>query len=648
MRSKRVLAFVVALCCCATLSGCNDNEELAELRNIEALNAESELISVNMSASEKEAAVYAQVSNRTLLDLSTLAPVEDSDKDAIITYMESVDAQLCGTLLASDGVIDTCYTDYLLMEFEKTPYYWQRSSMNIRGMDTTSRSIVVDVTYKTIDFKKDVQSASTIVKGEPDYETKLKVRYSRWLAVLESLYRYSQEKPEAQAMKQEFEANYGKIEDILDSQRDISLTSRVYETGNQKTYTGLVDHEQEKGGATMVVRYVLVPNYTLGINQGYTCQHMYVLSYALDNDMTEGRTLYNEEDCAVVADNVYSALIRYYKCLDESNFTGLYGLVDSFADLDKYYEDYFDTSYRKHDSFTLSIFDIRGTTIECGVTLSRKVRAKGSNMSLPIYTDRYYYVFELIDDKLMIKQEILLSSMLEGEPAISTNTVDTTGFTSSISLTNDDKKDIENLIANFGAQQLLADSSSDTFADLVDMSLSNSQLSTLKSNMLSVHGKTKATWIISYLQGQQNYASVKCRELVQTEDNKIVELVVTYDFIYKGGSWIIYDYKVLSRVTLDTTDLTTKNALCIVSPNSVDSLVSQVNGGGTVEETGDLVDNSFGESIDYKEYKPALKSGKVTKDNTTELQSGTEVTASDTSNIDITDVTSETTTVSLS
>ena len=246
MRKKRVSTLVAALTCCTLLAGCGGSTaEIAELKNIEALNTESELVNVNMSVNEKEAAIYAQVSNRTLLDLSSLDAVPSSDKDAVVSYMDSVDAQLCGTLSADDGVIDSCYTDYLLTEFERTPYYWQRSSMNIRGMDASSRSIVVDVTYKTIDFKKDVKAESTIVMGEPNYDTKLKVRYERWLSILEKLYGFSGgggEEESAQQLKQSFEDNYGKVDDIIAEQRDLTPTQDVYETGNQKTYTGPVSY----------------------------------------------------------------------------------------------------------------------------------------------------------------------------------------------------------------------------------------------------------------------------------------------------------------------------------------------------------------------------------------------------------------------
>ena len=601
---KRTMAMCLAIIMAGAMSGCS-NEAVEDLKEIEALNGESEFADVNMSVTEKEAAVYAQVSDRTLLDLTTLAEVSSNDRQAVESYMDSVDAQLCGTLVKENGVIDECYTNYLLMEFQKTPYYWQRTQTKIMGMDSASRSIVVDVTYKTIDFEKEVQKDSPIVKGEPNYDQLLSVRYDRWIDILDMKYGYGD--IEYEATLAEFERVYGKAEEIIESQRESSLTDMIYETGNQKTYSELIDSDIEKIGATMTVRFVLVPQYTLGINQGYNCRHMYVTNYALNSDPTNGMQLYTEEDCAAVASSVYDTLYRYYVCKDENNFSGLYKLTDDFAGLDKHYEDLFDTSYRKHDNFDLSIFSIQGTKIECGVSISTKVRAKGSNITFPIYTDRYYYTIELIDGGLQITNEVLLSRVIEGEPAINTDAVSTTGFTSNISLTNSDKKEIEKLIAELGAQQLLNDTVSDNFNDLIDMSLSQSQVDNIKDVAKSITGAKKAVWIVSYLQGHSNYASVKCKELYQAADNAVTEVTATYDFIYKGGKWYIYGYSLSTPVRLDTTELTTKNALCVCSAGKVDSLITQT---GSSKDEKPKEEAAAVITLDHSEYTPTLKKEK--------------------------------------
>lgn len=605
MRKKVVLLLLVGVLSSSVLTGCT-NEEIDELNSISALNTESNVSTLKLSASDEEAAIYAQVSDRTLLDLTTLEKVDKTDEQAVISYMESVDAQLCGTLSSSEGVIEDYYTDYLLMEFEKTPYFWQRSEMNIRGMDAKSRSIIVDITYRTIDYEKDVQGSSYIALGEPNYEQKMQVRFERWLGILSQKYGYSNTSWESDY--NQFVSVYGEPADIIEAQKATSLTTRIYEKGIQGTYNGLVDSEEEKSHATMVVRYILVPQYTLGINQGFNCEHMYLLSYALSDDPTDGRELYNEEGSAKIVDSVYELIYSIHQSEDEDNYLGLYSLIHSFESLDKYYNDLFDTSYRKHDNFTISLFDVSGTTIECGVTVSAKVRAKGSNMTMPIYKQRWYYVIELIDGKLQVTNAVLLSSELEGEPTINTEEIETTGFTSKIVLDNEDKRSLENLIANFGTLQLLGDTSSDKFSEVVDTSISTSQMSILKESMASISGATRVTWISSYLQGQSNYASIKCKELFQKSDNSITEATVTYEFINKGNKWYVYSYTVNSSAKLDTTDLATKGSLCIVVPGEVKDMHSQVvTTGGNTENSAEA--GIVGTITKYEVYEPVAKTG---------------------------------------
>ena len=603
MKKKVVSITSLLLVSSILLSGCG-NSEISELNNISALNSESKVSGIKLSASDEEAVVYTQVSDRTLLDLTTLESVDSTDEQEVIAYMDSVDAQLCGTLSASDGVIDEYYTNYLLMEFQKTPYYWQRSSMNIRGMDATSRSIVVDVTYKTIDYAKDVKAGSYICLGEPNYEQKLQTRYERWISILSQKYGYSNTSWESDY--NQFVSVYGEPSEIIEAQKADSLTTQIYEKGNQTTYSGLVDSEEEDSSASMTVRYILVPQYTLGINQGFNCEHMYVLNYALDNDPTEEKELYNEEGSSRIADSVYELLNSYYQCEDENDFSGLYSLTSNFSELDKYYEDYFETTYRKHDNFTISLFDVSGTEIECGVSVSTKIRAKGSNMTMPIYTQRWYYTIELIDGSLKITNAVLLSTELEGEPTINTEEVETSGFTSKITLDNQDKVNLENLIANFGVLQIKGDRTSDDFSDIVDTSISQSQMTELKTSMDSVSGVTRVTWITSYLQGQSNYASIKCRELFQKDDNSIVEATVTYEFINKGNKWYVYNYTVNSSAKLDTTDLATKNSLCTVDASQVIALNSQVVSTGS-DNTQAADTGIIGTITEYDAYTPTTK-----------------------------------------
>ena len=568
--------------------------------------------------------IYAQFIDRQLLDLSTLDACDESQVQQVVNYMDSVDSQLTGNIATisytdtvskyfledmfdDDAVIDTNFTDYLLTFFEKTPYYWQRTKTTIRGVDAESQSIVVDVQYKTIDFEKAVMPDSTIVLGEPNYETMLEVRYNKWLNILNTRYNNPAD-PMLPSITNEFIVHYGNPEDIIAEQRSLRPTATIYNTGNQTTYTGLIDSEAENSHATCTVRYILVPDYVLGVNLGITCKHMYITDYKLENDFTEDLEQFTEEGYATVTDSVYSLIYSYFTCIDESDFDGLYKLSHNFQSMDKYYIDVFTTSYRKHEGFSVSLFDITGTHITCGITISSKERAKGSEITFPSYTDRYYAELELIGDTLKVKNLILLSRKLEGEPAINVDDAETSGFNAKIDLDNEDRLSIEKLICDFSALQLLDDTSSDAFSDVVDISIPSSQLTSLKTAMSSNSGVNKVVWLTNYQQGTSNYASVKCRELFQDETNAIIQADAIYDFILKGGKWYIYNYTVTSAVRLDTTNLNTTGSLCLVTPGKVEAYNSQIK--GTVSTDLDNVSDTS-VSFDHKAYTPTLKNGDV-------------------------------------
>lgn len=602
---KKFVVYLFVVCCLFSLTGCG-NEDVKSLSSLKSVDTEANVSIVSISATDKENLIYSQVSDRTLLDLTTLESPTAEEVDAVKVYMDSVDAQLCGTLSEENGVIDSCFTNYLLFEFEKTPYYWQREKMSILGVDSSSRSVVLDVQYKTINFPKTVKGDSTIVRGEPNYDTKSEVRLNRYLDILDDKYG-SRVNVDWESELALFESVYGSVEEILKEQQSETLTNEVFTYGNQITYTGLVNNEIENTSrGTMVIRYVLTPRYSLGINLGLNCTHMYIVSYNLDSAEVNNEeylsTVYNDE--TGITDEVKSVLSRYYTCIDDENYTGLYSLVRNFGSLDKYFSDYFSTAYHKYDDFSVTVHSVQGTRIECTSTVSRKVRARGSSMSLPIYTDTYYYVLSLDDGVLKVEEEILLSSKLEGEPAIDTTDADVSGFSTSIDLTSQDKLDMENLIAQFGVLQMKSDSSSSAFTSVVDTSIASSQLSTLRDNMTSIEGTQKVTWVSSYLQGQGSYASIRCKESVQKEDGTVYDCVVTYDFIKKGGEWYIYGYTVNSKNKLDSATLSTKNCLCLVTADGVDVMNSKV----TVSKDENTEQNVVvGETVNYEEYEPTVK-----------------------------------------
>ena len=303
---------------------------------------------------------------------------------------------------------------------------------------------------------------------------------------------------------------------------------------------------------------------------------------------------------------MYALVNSYFTCIDESDFDGLNKLTSNFAGLDKYYEDVFDSTYQKHQGYSVSLFNIVGTHITCGVTISTKERAKGSNMSLPVYTDRYYMELELVDDKLKVSNMTLISRHLEGEPAITEAEVDSTGFTGVIELNNDDRLVIEKLICDFGVLQLTNNTKSDDFTKVVDTSIATNQLDSLKESLASLTGVRKVVYLQNYQQGNSNYASVKCKEFFQDATNAIIEASSVYEFILKGGRWYIYNYTILSSIRLDTTNLQTTNSLCMIENGKVASYNSQIKStaSANLDEVPDI-----SVSFEHKEYTPAVKKG---------------------------------------
>lgn len=617
---------VVVVLSCLLLSACDSgNADVARLAQTEALNTDASNTTkkADMSWSDEQSMIYAQVSDRKLLDLNALSVCSDSEIQQVRNYMDLVDSQLTGLvdvsnttvtgvedsavdgLIEDNSILDVRMTDYLLTFMEKTPYYWQRSKTTIRGIDSKSRSVVVDVQYKTIGFDKEVKKDSTIVRGDANYKKLVESRYNKWVAILAMKYedRNNALLPKLEA---DFKRYWGDPKDIIAEQRRYGNTADIFYTGNQKTYSGLVDTVADKGTGTLTVRYILVPKYVLGVNLGLTCNHLYITDFSLDKDITANLSSFTKEGYQTVTDSVYALVNSYFTCIDESDFDGLNKLTSNFAGLDKYYEDVFDSTYQKHQGYSVSLFNIVGTHITCGVTISTKERAKGSNMSLPVYTDRYYMELELVDDKLKVSNMTLISRHLEGEPAITEAEVDSTGFTGVIELNNDDRLAIEKLICDFGVLQLTNNTKSDDFTKVVDTSIATNQLDSLKESLASLTGVRKVVYLQNYQQGNSNYASVKCKEFFQDTTNAIIEASSVYEFILKGGRWYIYNYTILSSIRLDTTNLQTTNSLCMIENGKVASYNSQIKStaSANLDEVPDI-----SVSFEHKEYTPAVKKG---------------------------------------
>ena len=614
--SKKVVSLLISsVLIIGTLSGCGQsNAEISTLNQLSPINSDEntkESDSANLSYQESQDLVYAQVSDRSLLDMGSLDKLDRDMLNMTYEYMEDVNKQLIGDVdkqETDEYVIDECFTNYLLAFFEHTPFYWQRSKMVINGIDSESRSIVVDVTYKTIPFKKLVKKDSYIVKGEPNYLKKMETRFNRYIAILDTKIRakeYSNDvnaDDEVRKLIKNFEEHYGKIKDIYESQENKTLTEEIIEKQNQTTYKGLINTGNKKTKGEIVVRYVLAPKIILGLTDSIYCKHMYILDYKIEKNPTEGKKTLVSKDYDVISDKVYALLHSYFNCIDTNDFNGLYKLTDNFKTLDKYYNDLFSTTYNKHDNFTLSLFEIQGTHIECGVTVSSKSRAKGSNITYPLYTDKYYIEIDLVDDRLKITEMDLISRTIEGEPDIKAKEVDLSGFDSTIALSNEDREEIQEKITKFSALQLTDGdyTKSEEYSKYVDISMDEEDLKKLNKTVLSMTGQEKAVWFNGFRQGNENYASANCTEQFK-KDGRITSADVEYTFIKVGKEWKILGYSISGKTILGNGDISTSNALCYVTPNNVELFNKQI-AGEPNKQKGDT--SEIAQSYTYDEYTP--------------------------------------------
>ena len=473
MKRKLILSLVVVTLS-LSLMGCGDSE-IEQLKSISALESESDVQTMQLSKDDTDSMIYASVSDRTLLDLTTLDKLPDDMLGQVNKYIQGINDNING-VTGSSGYLSDSFTNYLLFEFEKTPYKWKENSYEIKGMDASSRSIVVDVTYVTTNETKPVKADSTIIKGEPDYSTKMQARFTHWVDVLNAKYgKRTNTGVDYNSMYSQFVNTYGDPQEIIAAQRGKQLKDYLNSDGGLNTYNCEVQPQASQSGAKMTVRYILVPKYAMGVDLGLSCKHMYVTDYTIASDPTDSMKVMTAEGNSVINDNIDKLFHSYYTAIDENNHDGLYSLTKDYQKWDKYYSDMFDTAYTKTGGYTISLFDVTGTTITCGVTRSRKIRAQGSEMTYPTYTERYLYKLELVDDKLQVSEETLLSSKISGEPTIEAKKAQTSGFSSQVSLSSDDKKQIENVLGNLGVLQVNNDTSSEKFGDTVDLSIGNSE-----------------------------------------------------------------------------------------------------------------------------------------------------------------------------
>lgn len=602
---KRTVAVgLLAALLVSSFSGCNYQSSAEGVKSIKALSLEE--ISANkaqiLSSAERENLVYSYVSNNVNIDLTKLVQAQGTEITDITKLVSDINSRLRGQEVTGNTEdyepISDEFLNYMLMKFTKTPYSWKYDSMKVQGFDAATRLFFVDVTYKTDSSStKEILPDSLIVKGEPDEDAKLKKRYQDYIDCLK-LAQSAEKDNASKVMYNEavakFESTWGTFDEVLDSQQSLSFTERLAmknaeskssrsstvptdknktnktePSANMESTKGSEDigvliyksESENKNTATVTYRMVMGYNYSLGQAINLSLKSLYLYDYSIDGiDDFISKSSSNAEISGkeVIEPLLTSFFTSYNRCVDETNHIGLYSLFDQYKSSDKYYTDYNRYTYHTFGAFQYKILSQDKDTINVLVTSQNKERAKGAYMSQPTYKQRDLFKIRLgNDDKLHLVSVVNLDMVLTGEPISVVQNV--AGVSEQLlfseeSFSDTNKADVEKKLKDFEEVVLLHSLNSDAFSTVVDLGISQSQLSSMQKSIESIDADEMLSYIVSYNTKSSVYVSVDVREIF-FKDKKGYDTTATIDLVHRNDGWYIISYTRKQNVEVKRTNI---------------------------------------------------------------------------------------------
>jgi hypothetical protein len=520
-----------------------------------------------MSTDEKEGLIYQYVSDRVTVDKARLINIEPKDLTRINSLLDSVSSNLRGV---SNSSISDKYSNYLLMEFARTPYEWKQTKVDSVGFDPAARLYFVDVTYSTTDTYKNVIPSSKIPTGSPDENVLKQKRYSDYIEYLES--KKAGDLVRQASLLQAFEKAWGSIDSVLEEQLGVSLLDRTKKFSQvsgglgKLTYSGLIQESKLSGGATMTFRYIFKYKYNLGEETDLELLSLYLKSYELANsaDVLASPTGV-VSGIEVLKPFIDKLFISYHKAVEEANNIGLNSLFFSYGGVDKYYSDLNKYTYNSLGGYNFEIIERSGTNVTAKVNRINQIRAKGADMSLPTYDETLIYNLVLDkDDKIKIRSVNLVKSSLVGEPLSVIKNV--SGVSDLIqysgeSFTTSNKTKVEEALKNFSTVVFNSKVDTPEFTNTVDIGVSDVTLKKISDIVTAVpNAKHKVNYIVSWDTKTNVYVSVTLREIFEMgEGNLDTESVV--DLVNRNNEWKVVNYTRTLNIKTASSVLSTKNAL---------------------------------------------------------------------------------------
>lgn len=503
---------------------------------------------------EREAEMYKAVSERIMVEPSRLLEVNEKDRKNIAGLFGEVNTMLQG---GNSQILPEEYANYLLLEFAKTPYEWQQTSMDIVGFDPAARLYFVDVTYGTTGVHKKVVPDSKIAVGSKDEERMKERRYTEYIAAMTFKYKGQADRYE-QAIGN-FENRWGSIDAIMKEQQGTSLLTRTKQEDlssggiGKLTYSGMVSDGNLATGATKTVRYVLKYRLNLGEEVDLMVDALYLKDYKLNSmeKVMKGYDASTVGSVEVLKPFIDQLILSYNKAVEESNFVGLASLFEDFSQIDKYYEEMRDYTYNSIGGYTYRVIHRNGSNVAVEVNRLHQIRARGANMSLPTYDEKL--IFNLVlgrDDQIKIKSVHTVEKKMIGEPLSVIRNV--SGISDKIqyvdaSFTKENKDKVETLLKKFSKVVTNSEIETEEFLQTIDLGVEQTTLNRVVDTIVSVKSNRKAMYIINWDTKTNVYASVRVREVFELEDRNLdTEAVI--DMVNRNGDWRVVNYTRLHNI----------------------------------------------------------------------------------------------------
>mgnify|MGYP004559899143 CR=1 FL=1 len=642
-RKLKIRLGSLALVSTLLLSGCN--EKVAdEIASYPIYNTKDLLISQDVAGTDEELTgiVYQFVTGNMKIDPDNLIAPTTEEASQINNQITKIVSALKGK---ENNSISDEMLNYMLLEFAKTQKEWKLSDngVSILGIDPATRKIFVDVAFETTSDNKIEIPQSKIIKGDPLEETLKKTRYEQYMEYMslkspkstgswdiETDDEKKTREQEAKKAKENFEKTWGTISSVLYEQQELTLIKRLRDaiqtrdnsvstvkeddfykvTGETKggkpstttlsdealryieargigtyTYTGITKQNTFDDNALMTFRFILDFDFNLGSATTVTTTSVYLLNYTVIGyeepikRMTISGTA--QSSLSVVKPYVDRVINSYQKCIEESNYSGLYSLFGTakttddytgkilstasrFADWDKYYTDLNRYCYIKYAGYDYEIVGWEGNTVQVLVTRSKKIRGKGTQMSMPTYTEKSLMTLVVESDNLFIESEEVLSTEITGEPISMIK--DVTGIADKIaynekSFSVENEKQVIEAIQKFSKAQLeYANGNDSAMTSVLDYGVGANQVTQIKTIASNIKSDEKITWLGTWATKSNVYCRVRIREYFKCSDSD-VDTEAYVGLVNRDGTWAVVTYERSMATVCDRTDLADKSCL---------------------------------------------------------------------------------------